>query len=232
MEPIHSIQPVMSPLRPHLSRLVLALWLAACPTPAGWGAETLSIELPPPNTDGGLPLMAALKARKTTREFSAQPVDDQTLGNLLWAAFGVNRAATGGRTAPSAMNAQETDLYVACADGLFRYEAGPHHLRRVLTADLRALTGGQEFARQAPLALIYVADLSRLSRARPADREFYAAVDTGYISQNVYLYCASAGLATVVHDLDRPPLAQAMGLGPDQRVILAQAVGFPKPPEP
>jgi len=98
----------------------------------------------------------------------------------------------------------------------------------VLSGDLRGTTGGQAFATNAPVTLLFVADLSRLSKAQPQSRPFYAGVDTGYISQNVYLYCASEGLATVVHDLDRAPLQKVLKLRPDQRIILAQAVGYPK----
>jgi nitroreductase len=188
------------------------------------------LKLPPPRTTGGTPLLTALSQRQTTREFKTNSLDPQCLSDLLWAAFGVNRPATGGRTAPSAMNAQEIDLYLAAATGLFRFDPKAHQLDRVVADDLRPLTSGQEFARAAPVTLVFVADLARLPKARPEQREFYAGIDTGYISQNVYLFCASAGLGTVVHDLDRAPLAKAARLGPDQRIILAQAVGFPAAP--
>lgn len=126
------------------------------------------------------------------------------------------------------MNSQEVDLYVALPGGLYVYEAKPHQLKPVLDKDLRAKTSGQPFATNAPVVLIFVADLPRLTRANPDQRPFYAGIDTGYISQNIYLYCASEGLATVVYDLDRAPLAAAMKLRPEQRIILAQAVGYPK----
>jgi nitroreductase len=128
------------------------------------------------------------------------------------------------------MNAQEIDVYVASGDGLFLYDAAAHALRPLSKRDVRPLTSGQEFIKAAPLALIFVADLARMTKAKPEQREFYAGMDTGYISQNVYLYCASADLGTVAHDLDRGPLAQAMGLRSDQRIMLAQAVGYPKTP--
>ncbi len=197
--------------------------------PTGLSAEdATSLELTEPDMSGGKPFMEALKARKTTREFRRDQLSDRRLSNLLWAAFGVNREATGGRTAPSAMGAQEIDLYVARADGFYLYDAKSHRLKRLLTDDLRPLTGGQAFAKEAPVTIVFVADLTRLTRANTEQREFYAAVDTGFISQNVYLFCASEGLATVVHDLNRKPLAEAMQLRPDQRIILAQAVGHPK----
>ena len=126
------------------------------------------------------------------------------------------------------MNSQEVDLYVALPEGLYVYEAKPHQLKPVLDKDLRAKTSGQPFATNAPVVLIYVADLPRLTKAQPDHREFYAGIDTGFISQNIYLYCASEGLATVVFALDRAHLAAAMQLRPEQKVILAQAVGYPK----
>jgi len=203
------------------------LWLFSLASlTLAYGSDDV-LRLPQPRTTGGKPLFDVLSDRRTIREFKTNRLDPQCLSDLLWAAFGVNRRASGGRTAPSAMNSQEIDLYVATADGLFLYEPQAHQLKRLLSEDVRGLASGQEFARVAPVTLIYVADLSRMPKARPEQREFYAGIDTGFISQNVYLFCASEGLATVVHELDRPPLAKAIRLGPDQRIILAQAVGFP-----
>ena len=172
--------------------------------------------------------MQALQQRRTTREILPDKLPPQVLANLLWAGFGINRPESEHRTAPSAMNSQEMDLYVALPEGLYVYEAKPHQLKPVLDKDLRAKTSGQAFATNAPVVLIFVADLPRLTRANPEQRPFYAGIDTGYISQNIYLYCASEGLGTVVYDLNRAPLAAAMNLRPDQRIILAQAVGYPK----
>jgi nitroreductase len=153
----------------------------------------------------------------------------QMLSNMLWAAFGVNRPASGGRTAPSASNAQDMDIYVAMAGGLFLYDAKANLLKLVLPEDLRALTGRQPFVQEAPVNLIYVSDLSKMLRASPGDRDWYAAAHSGFISQNVYLFCASEGLATVVREsIDRPALARAMRLRPDQKITLAQSVGYPK----
>jgi len=142
---------------------------------------------------------------------------------------GLNRPELGGRTAPSASNSQEMDIYVAMADGLYLYDAKAHLLKPVLADDIRALTGRQAFVKDAPLNLIYVSDLSKMTRAAPEDRDFYAAAHTGFISQNVYLFCASEGLATVIRaSIDRPALAKAMGLRRDQKITLAQTVGYPK----
>lgn len=191
--------------------------------------EPETLQLPKPQTDGGRPLMQVLRDRKSSRAFSARELPAQELSNLLWAAFGVNRPESGKRTAPSAVNWQQIDIYVATADGLHLFDAHAHALKPVLAEDIRALTGTQPFVRQAPVNLVYVADRSRMGRASDADKDFYSATDTGFISQNVYLYCASEGLATVVRGLvDRPALAKKMGLRPDQRIILAQSVGYPK----
>lgn len=172
--------------------------------------------------------MEALHQRQSIREIKTEPLTDAVLGNLLWAAFGINRPANGHRTAPSAMNSQEIDVYVARSDGLYLYDPKPHQLKPIAAVDLRGKTSGQAFGTNAPVTLILVADLSRLEKARRDTRLIYANFDAGCISQNIYLYCASAGLATVVHDLDRGPLQSAMKLGPDQHIIIAQAVGWPK----
>jgi len=202
----------------------VAWFLVALPLAA---AELQPIALPPPQTDGGRPLMQVLKDRKTIREIGTNALPLQTLANLLWAGIGTNRV-DGHRTAPSAMNSQEIDIYVALADGTYLYEPQGHRLQPVISEDVRAKTGGQDYVKAAPVALIFVADLSRLVKAKPEERERYAGIDTGYISQNIYLYCASEGLASVVHELDRRQLPGLLKLKTDQRLILAQSVGYPK----
>jgi nitroreductase len=188
-----------------------------------------SIPLPKPQIEGGRPLMQVLQDRKTVREFSSKALPTQILANLLWAAWGINRPDSGRRTAPSAMNRQEIDLYIATSEGLYLYDAKENLLKTILTRDVRGLTGRQPFVKEAPVSLIYVADLSKVGGGTPEDKDKYAWADTGYISQNVYLFCASEGLVTGVRALiDRPALAKEMRLGPDQRITLAQSVGFPK----
>jgi SagB-type dehydrogenase family enzyme len=188
-----------------------------------------SVQLPPPQLNIGKPLMQVLKDRRTSREFSTEPLPAQVLSNLLWAAYGVNRQESGKRTAPSAVNWQEIDVYVAMVDGLYLYNAKAHRLKLIVVEDIRVLTGVQSFVKEVPLNLIYVADFSRMGNAKESEKVFYSSADTGFISQNVYLFCASEGLATVVRALiDRPDLAKAMGLEPDQRIILAQSVGYPR----
>ena len=191
--------------------------------------EPKPIQLPPPQTEIGKPLMQALKLRQTSRSFDSKPLPLQELSNLLWAADGINRADLGKRTAPSAVNWQEVDVYVALPEALYLYEPKTHSLTPVVAKDLRAATGKQDFVKDAPLNLVYVADLSRMKTASEDDKRLYSGTDVGFIAQNVYLYCASQGLAVVVRgSIDRPSLSQAMKLRPEQRVILAQTVGYPK----
>jgi SagB-type dehydrogenase family enzyme len=190
--------------------------------------KSASIALPPPETAGKMTLMQALMKRRSVREFDARALPIELLSTLLWAAFGINRPDGGGRTAPSAHNWQEVGVYAALADGLYRYDPAPHALHRIVAGDLRALAGVQGFAATAPLNLVYVADFSRMDETSAEERAFLAAADSGFIAQNVYLFCAAAGLATVVRGLiDRRRLAAAMGLGMQERILLAQTVGFP-----
>lgn len=207
--------------------LVLALVLI-CP-PLSPAQEIKSIQLLKPQMDGGRPLMQVLKDRSSSRAFSSEKLPLQVLSNMLWAAFGVNRPDSGKRTAPSAKDRQEIDIYVATADGLYLYNAKAHKLELILAKDIRAMTGVQEFVGKAPVNLIYVADFTKMGERPEDEKVFYSAANTGFISQNVYLYCASEGLATVVRGwVDRPALAKVIGLRPDQRITLAQTVGYPK----
>jgi SagB-type dehydrogenase family enzyme len=185
------------------------------------------IQLPAPQTDGGRPLMQVLKERKTQREFSPEKLPMQVLANLLWAGFGINRA-DGRRSAPSAMNWQEIDIYVAMGDGLFLYNAKANRLEPILAQDVRTATGTQSFVATAPLNLVYVADLSK-TRQSGSEADLFTGADVGFISENVYLFCTSEGLATVVRgSVDRAALAKVMKLRPDQKILLAQSVGYPK----
>jgi SagB-type dehydrogenase family enzyme len=193
------------------------------------GQEPKEIKLLKPQTEGGLPLMQALKARQSLREFGMEKLPLQVLSNLLWAADGVNRAESGKRTAPSAVNWQNIDIYVAMADGLYVYQPVEHVLKGILSEDIRGATGKQDFVKDVPVNLIYVADFSKINRGTDQDKNFYSAAHTGFISQNVYLFCASEGLATVVRGLiDKEAMAKLMKLRADQKIMLAQSVGYPK----
>ena len=189
--------------------------------------ELKAIELPKPQTDGGKPLMQALKDRKSSRQFGSEKLPPQILSNMLWAANGINRP-DGKRTAPTARNKQEIDVYVAMAEGLYLYDANAHTLVPVLAGDIRGATGKQPFVKDAPVNLVFVADFTKMGDMPADQKDFYAATDTGYVSQNVYLYCASEGLATVVRGMvDRSACQAAMKLRADQKIILAQTVGYP-----
>ncbi|NJD11467.1 MAG: SagB/ThcOx family dehydrogenase [Gemmatimonadetes bacterium] len=184
--------------------------------------------LPKPRTEGGKPLMQALAERATNRSFSPAPLPAQTMSDLLWAAAGINRPESGKRTTPSARNFQEVDVYVATADGLFLYEPKAHVLKLVVKEDLRGLTGTQDFVKVAPVNLIYVSDAARMGNTNEQDQLVYPAIAAGAMVQDVYLYAASAGLATVVRALvNREALGKAMQLRPEQRVVICQTVGLP-----
>jgi len=186
------------------------------------------VTLPAPDRQGGKPLMQAINERKSQRGFDARELPKQVLSNLLWAAYGVNRP-DGHRTAPSAMNRQTVDVYVVLKEGGYLYDAQHQQLLPVASGDLRALAGTQDFVATAPLNLVYVADYSKFGSAPEADKVSYAGVETGAIGQNVYLYCASEGLAVVVRaSINREPLAKALHLRPEQHIVLAQTVGYPK----
>jgi SagB-type dehydrogenase family enzyme len=210
----------------HAIRVLLPVLLLSVAVSA---QELKPIELPKPDTTGGKPLMQALKARQSIRDFSVDTLSLPVLSNLLWAASGINRPESGKRTAPSAMNSQEIDIYIATAHGLYIYVPKDHVLQPLLSDDIREKTGVQPFVKDVPINLIYVADYAKMSRGSDADKATYSAADAGFIAENVYLYCASEGLATVVRgSFDRVTLEKAMKLRPDQRVVLAQSVGYPK----
>jgi len=188
--------------------------------------EAEVVKLPAAQMTGGRPLIDCLKARQSIREFGPDKISAQTLSNLLWAADGINRADSGKRTAPSAVNWQDIDIYVATADGLFLYMPKDHALKKILGEDVRAAMGTQDFVKEVPVNLIFVPDYAKLPRGTDEDRRFYSGTHTGFISQNVYLFCASEGLATVVRGLiDREAMAKVMQLRPGQHITFAQSVG-------
>ena len=184
--------------------------------------------LPAPTREGGMPLMQALAQRRSTREFSTRRIPEQVLSDLLWAAYGVNRP-NGDRTAPCWRHIIAIDVYAAMEDGLWLYDPKRHALVPHPAGDIRAQTGQQEFVGRAPLNLVYVANGQRMSELTPENRKLYCSVDAAFIGQNVYLYCASVGLATVFRGaVDYPKLARDMRLDHEQFVAFAQTVGYPK----
>jgi len=184
------------------------------------------IRLPPPRTEGGKPLLSALKLRHSAREYSTRPLAAQTLSELLWAAFGVNRS-NGDRTAPYWRHVMVMDIYAAMTDGVWLYEPKSHILLPYLAADIRSATGLQDFVGVAPLDLIYVAHGERMTDISSSERRVFASVDAGFIGENVYLFCASEGLATVFRAaLDYVELARILNLPEEQFVTFAQTVGY------
>jgi nitroreductase len=189
------------------------------------------IPLPSPVKSGGKPLMDALNERQSSRTYSDKDLTVQQLSDLLWAAWGINRPADKKRTAPSSNNRQEMDVYVALKSGLYLYDAEANILKQIHNRDIRALTGTQSFVATAPVNLIYVADLTKrgLKEGQQiTDTDLLSSwANTGFMAQNVYLYCASEGLASVIRAMvPRDKLAPEMGLRPLQAIILAQTVGF------
>lgn len=190
--------------------------------------QAQDIDLPKPKFQKDVTLYQALQNRKSERSFLEKELSGQQLSNLLWAASGINRPESGKRTAPTARNAQEIDIYVALGSGLYLYDVQDHRLILLDKTDLRGLTGTQDFVGMAPVNLIFVADYDRL-RGSEESQKFYSAIDTGFISQNVYLYCAAEGLATVVRgSIERDTLAATMQLRHSQHIILAQTIGYGK----
>jgi len=193
-----------------------------------------NIKLPEPEKELKFPLMKALEKRRTTRKWKKDYISEQEISNLLWAACGITKSKKGNvkskRTAPSACNSQEIRVYILLEKGVFLYEEEEHILIKIISEDIRENIGTQKMMKSAPMGLVFVADLSRMKspflRGYEAKR-FCAWVDTGYISQNVYLYCAASNLGTAVLSLvDRDKLHKLMKLKKNEKVVLTQAVGY------
>jgi len=207
--------------------LLASFVLSAIPRPLH-ATKGESRILSPPQKAGGMALMDALARRRSTREFSERTLPGQLVSDLLWAAYGINRSS-GDRTAPYWRHIMVIDVYAAMADGVWLYDPRLHALQPHLAEDLRAQTGLQDFVASAPLNLVYVAHGERMRDISPTERRLYASVDTGFIGQNVYLFCASAGLATVFRGaVDLVKLGKAMRLDEESFVTFAQTVGYPK----
>jgi SagB-type dehydrogenase family enzyme len=188
--------------------------------------ETVGV-LPEPQISGGKPLMLALRDRRTGRDFSDKELSMQQISNLLWAANGINRPAEKRHTAPTAMNKQELEIYVAMKSGVYFFDADNQQLSKVLDTDIRAQIGSQQFHKIAPVNLLIVADLDKVFGNDTT--KVYDALDAGYISQNIYLYCASEDLATVaVAMVNRDQVADLLHFTNRKKIILAHPVGFKK----
>ncbi len=185
-----------------------------------------TIPLLSPSTEGGMSLMGALQNRKSTRSFSEEKLTDQQFSDLLWAAFGINRPGEGKRTAPSSRNQQEIDIYVFTEGGVFIYSAVTHSIIKIMNEDLRKYTGRQDYVEKAAVNLVYIADHLKSKDSDPVNRSKTSNINTGFIAQNVYLYCASQGLGCVVRgNIDKDLLANKLNLRENQEIIVAQSVG-------
>jgi len=213
--------------RRNVSVGLVASGLLVATTAAPKNEDSRRVKLPASRQEGGRPLLAALKLRRSIREYSDRPLPPEVLSDLLWAAFGINRPS-GDRTAPYWRHVMVMDLYLAKADGVWLYDPKDHALQLYLSDDIRAVTGRQDFVATAPLNLLYVAHGERMTDVSAEDRRLYASVDAGFIGQNVYLFCASEGLATVFRGaVDYPALERALRLPAQQFVTFAQTVGYP-----
>ncbi|MDR3451963.1 MAG: nitroreductase family protein [Rhodoferax sp.] len=182
--------------------------------------------LPAARGEGGMPLTQALRLRRSTRAYAGKSLSIQQLSDLLWSAYGINRPS-GDRTAPYWRHVMVIDVYVVRADGVWLYEPKTHALLPHLQDDLRADTGLQDFVANAPLELVYVAHGERMADISAEERRLYASVDAAFIGQNVYLFCASEGLATVFRGaVDQVKLGRALHLPEGQFVTFAQTVGY------
>ncbi len=188
-----------------------------------------AVKLLEPDLTHPATLMEALAGRHSTRAFATTAIPEQLLADMLWAANGVNRPDTGKRTAPSAMNLQEIDVYVVTAEGTYRYDAANHALVQVCSEDLRhAVAAGQKFAATAPVCLVLVADFSKYDEAPPSEARIMAAIDAGIVSQNISLFCSATGLATVPRaSMDAKAIARSLRLNETQMPLLNHPVGYP-----
>lgn len=187
-----------------------------------------NIKLPEPKKTGGMPLMEALAKRSTSRDFETKSLSHQQLSNLLWAAFGINRS-DGKRTAPSSQNLQETSIYVLLKTGVYLWDPKTNILNHLSETDVRRYGGTQDFVATAPVQLILVGDISDMGYGTEAEKMNTANIDAGYISQNIYLYCASEGLATGARgSIDKVALGPALKIKPGQFIVIAHCVGYPK----
>ena len=215
-----------------MKKILLTLSLAAI-TSAFFMVSSQDITLPAPDKTGGKPLMQALNERQSIRTFTGENLTVNQLSDLLWAGWGINRSADKKRTAPSSRNVQEIDVYVVMKSGLYLYNAEQHMLKQIHSRDIRSLCGTQDFVAIAPVNLVFVADMAKLGKKEGdeiTDTDLISSwANTGFIAQNVYLYCASANLGCVIRGMvPKEKLVPEMGLRSNQIIILSQTVGVPK----
>jgi SagB-type dehydrogenase family enzyme len=194
------------------------------------GGKMSNVKLLVPALNNDKLFMQTVKERKSSREFSDKELSLQDLSNLLWCANGINRPENANRTSPSARNKQDIDIYVVLKEGIYLYDAKQNELLPVISGDYRKDTGMQDFVATAPLNLVYVSDVAKFELSKEREKQvMYAGLDAGHCSENVYLYCASANLAVVVRaSIDKEKMAGILNLRPEQLVVIAQTIGYPK----
>ena len=194
------------------------------------GEELKPVKLNTPNKKRGVSIMEALEKRHSTREYADKELSRQDLSDLLWAANGVNRPATGKRTAPSALNMQEISVYVCLPEGTYLYDAQAHTLQPVVKGDLRPLVAGQQkFVATAPVCLVLVADVARFQSGDKEHNLLMGAMDAGIVSQNISLFCAGVGLETVPRaSMDQNGLRKALKLGDNYHLLMNHPIGYSK----
>lgn len=191
-------------------------------------AQTI-IKLSEPNKLGGKPLMQALNERCSDRDFIEKDLSNQQLSELLWAAYGINRADLNKHTAPTSRNIQDMDIYLTTNQGVYQYLPKEHALKKLMDGDYRSVAGKQDFVKIAAVNLIYVSDFSRAGDASDEIKTMTAATHCGFIGQNVYLYCASEGLISVFRAyIDQDKITETLNLDKNQHVIYCQSVGYAK----
>jgi nitroreductase len=192
-------------------------------------AQSDIIELPQPEKDGGMPLMQTLDKRQSSREFTDKEMPKQTLSNLLWAAYGINRPEAGKHTVPSSRNVQDISVYVTTKDGAFLYLPEENALKQIVDKDIRKHTGKQEFTADAAVNLIYVSDFSKYEGDNEQVKKVTASAHCGFIGQNVYLFAASEGLSSVFRAwIDNELIHEKLGLSENLHVLYCQSVGYPE----
>jgi len=190
---------------------------------------TPAYKLLPPQIDKGKSLMQSLQDRHSSREFSDKELSLQELSNLLWAANGVNRPGEKKRTAPSAMNWQDIDIYVFLKEGVYLYNAFEMTLQPVVKGDLRSLTGMQPFVAGAPVNLVLVSDTKKMSRGDENSKTANASAEAAFVGENVYLFCSAFDLNCVLRgSVDREKISKTLNLRPEQLAIYGITIGFPK----
>ena len=208
--------------------LAFSLILLSCNSLHSAAPET--IDLVKPDKSRGSSVLKAMNDRESLREYAPGKINDQDLSDLLWAANGINRPESGKRTAPSAMNKQEIDLYVVFPEGTYLYQPQSHSLKLIAKGDHRNLVaGGQDFVKTAPLSIVMVADLSKFGNIPDDHAQLAGSLDAGIVSQNINLFCSSIGLATVPRiTMDIPGLKKILNLSDNQKPMIKNPIVYPK----